>query len=421
MAPLFLLAACHVGQSAGTSRLSADSARIRFDVQHLASDALEGRGTGSRGNDSAAAYIAERFKTLKLTAPAGGFIQPFDARSAVAAHNGVAQSLKTQNVVGFIPGRDPALRAEYVVVGAHFDHLGRGAFGALDTGARDSVRNGADDNASGTAAIMELARLIRARPLRRSVAVVAFSGEELGLLGSAHFVSNAPPPFAMARAVAMLNFDMVGRVRGDRLLVFGTATAQEWPAILSAANGATQFALAQVGDGFGPSDHSSFYARNVPVLHFFSDTHEDYHRASDDAHKVNAAGIARVVRLAEAVARDVGDRDSRLTFVQGVANQTQRLAPSRAGTQAYLGSVPDMAAGDRPGLRLTGVTPGSPADRGGLKAGDIVVALGGREVTDLTTYSNALYTHKPGDEVEVVVVRGSERLTLRVTLGRRGQ
>jgi Peptidase family M28/PDZ domain len=265
---------------------------------------------------------------------------------------------------------------------------------------------------------MELARVFRAAPTRRSIAIVAFSGEELGLLGSAHFVANAPAPVVSDSIYAMLNFDMVGRVRNDRLLIFGTATATEWPSVIAAANGSTQFTLALVGDGFGPSDHSSFFARNIPVLHFFSDTHEDYHRATDDMDRINVAGIARVVRLSEAIVRDVANRDNRLTFVAATA--AARPAP-RASSQAYLGSVPDMAAGTQPGLRLTGITPGSPADRAGLKAGDLVVSLGGRAVTDLTSYSNALYAHQPGDEVEIVLMRGAERHTVRVTLGRRGQ
>jgi Zn-dependent M28 family amino/carboxypeptidase len=339
----------------------------------------------------------------------------------MAAHQAAGQpvTLRTQNVVGLIPGRDASLRNQYVVIGAHFDHLGRGSFGALDVQAQNAIRNGADDNASGTVAVLELARLLRANPTPRPIAIVAFSGEELGLLGSAHFVANPPAPVRTDSVFAMLNFDMVGRVRDDRLLVFGTGTAAEWPAVLAAANGPTQFTLSQVGDGFGPSDHSSFFARRIPVLHFFSDTHEDYHRATDDADKINVAGIARVVRLAEGVVREIANRDARLTFV--AATQTTARSEARSGPQPYLGSVPDMAAGDRPGLKLSGVTPGSPADRGGLKTGDIVVSLGGREVTDLNTYSNALYAHKPGDEVEIVVLRGSERVTLRVTLGRRGQ
>jgi hypothetical protein len=422
--PLLPLALCAVacrGAQSGVSPSGAepDTTRIRQDVAFLASDALEGRGTGTAGNDSAAAFIAARFRALRLTAPEGGFLRAFEARPAANAHQGIPAALRSQNVVAIIPGSDDLLRGQYLVLGAHFDHLGRGTFGALDPASRDAIRNGADDNASGTAALLELARLLRARPLRRSVAVVAFSGEELGLLGSAAFVASPPFPLHTDSMYAMLNFDMVGRVRNDRLLVFGTATATEWPAVIAAANTRTQFSLALVGDGFGPSDHSSFFARSIPVLHFFSDTHEDYHRATDDADKIDAGGIGRVVKLAEGIAREAGNRDGRLTFVAAAATAS-RESP-RAGSQAYLGSVPDMAAGDRPGLRLTGVTPGSPADRAGLKAGDIVVSLGGRNVSDLNTYSEALYAHQPGDEIEIVVLRGSERLTLRATLGRRGQ
>ena len=417
---LLLVAACQAASPAGSADQSAsDTARIRHDVSFLASDALEGRATGSRGNDTAAAFIARRFAALGLTAPAGGYLQKFEARSAAAAHQGVAASLRTQNVVGIVRGSDPKLSKEYVVLGAHFDHLGRGAFGALDTQSGDAIRNGADDNASGTAALLELARALRTSAPRRSIVIVAFSGEELGLLGSAHFVANLPAPLVIDSVVAMLNFDMVGRVRNDRLLVFGTATAAEWPATIAAANGTPRFTLALVPDGFGPSDHSSFFARNIPVLHFFSDTHDDYHRATDDVDRIDVSGIARVVRLSEAIVRDVANRDGRLTFVAAAASAS-RPSP-RASSQAYLGSVPDMAAGDRPGLRLTGVTPGSPADRAGLKPGDLVVSLGGRDVTDLTTYSNALYAHQPGDTIDIVVLRGAERLTLRVTLGRRGQ
>lgn len=421
LASCLVLAACHAGARATPERLATpDTARLRRDVAFLASDRLEGRGTGTAGNDSAAAYIARRFNEMGLNPPEGGLIQRFQARSAAMAH-GAQAALQTQNVVGLIPGRDPALRGAYVVLGAHFDHLGRGTFGALDPQAGNAVRNGADDNASGTSAILELARLLRTNPTRRSVAIVAFSGEELGLLGSQHFVSNPPPPFSSDSVSAMLNFDMVGRVRNGRLLVFGTGTAGEWPEILHAANSDSQFTLAFVPDGFGPSDHSSFYARRIPVLHFFSDTHEDYHRATDDLERINVAGMAQVVRLAERVVRDVADRPTPLTFQQTATGTTARSTPGRSGPQPYLGSVPDMAAGDRPGLRLTGVTPGSPADRAGLKAGDLVVRLGGQAVNDLATYSTALYAQRPGDEVDIVVERAGERLTLRVTLGTRGQ
>ena len=214
-----------------------------------------------------------------------------------------------------------------------------------------------------------------------------------------------------------INLDMVGRLRNDRLIVYGVATAPEFPGILDSANAGRVKIFAQ-GDGFGPSDQSSFYAKNIPVLFFFTDLHEDYHRATDDVDKINAAGEDTVARIAERVIRDLANRPARVTFVRAAT-----AAPATAsgeGTDVYFGSIPDMAAGDIKGERLTGITPGSPAEKGGLQAGDVVVEFGGLPVTDLTTYSQALFAHKPGDVVPVVVVRAGQRLTLSVTLGKRG-
>lgn len=427
---LSVLVACHAGAPKPRVPLEPDSAQLTEDVRYLASDALEGRATGTPGNDSARAYITRRFEGLGLVpafAPPGcaarscgaTFAQPFTARPAGAAHNGLPAELRSANVAALIPGRDPALRGQYIVLGAHFDHLGRSTFGALDPEHRDGIRNGADDNASGVAAILELARLLRAAPTRRSVAIVAFSGEELGLLGSSHFVEH--PPFPLDSVGAMLNFDMVGRLRDDKLMVYGTATATELPEIATAANTAPALRLVAIGDGTGPSDHASFYLKGLPVLHFFTDLHDDYHRASDDAEKVNAAGMARVVALAERIVRAVGDRPTPLTFVRAPVSASMGASTrSGSGSQVYLGSVPDMGAGDVKGMRLSGVRPGSPADVAGLRAGDVIVELGGRAVTDLYSYSDALYSHQPGDTVAIVVLRGAERVRAEVTLGRRG-
>jgi predicted metalloprotease with PDZ domain len=215
----------------------------------------------------------------------------------------------------------------------------------------------------------------------------------------------------------MVNFDMVGRLKNDRLIIYGVATATELPAMIERANTEPRLAIAAQGDGFGPSDHSSFYAKNIPVLHFFTDLHDDYHRASDTPEKINAAGEARVVALAERVIRDIADRPARLTYVR-VAAPVQ--ASSREGTDVYLGSIPDMAGSDTPGLRLSGVRAGSPADAGGLKAGDVIVEFAGKPVKDLYQYSDALYAHKPGDEVVIVVLRDGRRVSLTVKLGKRG-
>jgi len=445
-------------------RAMADSARLRADVAYLASDRLEGRLTGSPGNDSAAAYVARRFRALglepvvvdsadaarcagvrsaqaaprseRLAGPrsdeappaprCAGYLQRFTARVAAFAHVGKPFELPTQNVVALLPGRDPALRGQVVILGAHYDHLGRDTIFAADPRAGSVIHNGADDNASGTAAVMELARLLKANPPRRSVLLVAFSGEEEGTLGSQWFVDH--PPVPLDSVVAMLNFDMVGRLTNDRLLVYGVATADELPAIVDSANAAgPRLAVKALGDGDGPSDHATFYSRGLPVLHFFTDQHADYHAATDDADKINAAGEARVVTLALGVARAVADRPARLTFKRTAPRRVAGGPESASGPRPYLGSVPDMAGDGESGLRLSGVTPGSPADKAGMKGGDVIVQLDGKPVKDLYTYSDALYAHKPGDVVSIVVLRAPatgaapERVTLSVTLGRRGE
>jgi Peptidase family M28/PDZ domain len=442
----------------------ADSVRIRADIAYLADDRLEGRLTGSPGNDSAAAYIVRRFRALGLQpivvdptdsarcasvrttlgpsavrdhGPSAGadepprrcglsFEQRFVARVQAFAHAGRPFELPTRNVVALVPGRDPALRGQVLVLGAHYDHLGRDRTWAQDPAAGDAIRNGADDNASGTAAVMELARLVAAHPLKRSVVVVAFSGEEEGTLGSQWFVDHSPVP--LDSVVAMLNFDMVGRLTNDRLLVYGVGTAKELPGMIDTANArGPRLAIKTLPDGVGPSDHAPFYLKDLPVLHFFTDQHADYHAATDDVERINAGGEARVVDLALAVARTIGDRPARLTFTRTAPPRTAMGPESATGVRPYLGSVPDMSADSAGGLRLSGVTPGSPADVGGLRAGDVIVQFGDKAVTDLYSYTDALYAHKPGDVVSVVVLRRAsagaapERLTLSVTLGRRGE
>ena len=440
-----------IGPTSLSDRSDGDTVLLRRDINYLASDALEGRLTGTPGNDSAAAYIARRYELLGLriagdtasrdcipvgslakslekqtgsqvsleardgTACPAPYLQPFAARSVAAAHAGLDSALPTQNVVALVPGTDPALKSQYLVIGAHFDHLGRSPFNSMDPGAGNAIRHGADDNASGTAAVMELARLFARKPARRSIIFANFSGEELGLLGSQYFVEHSPVP--LESVDAMLNFDMVGRMRDNKLIVYGVATATEMSAIVDSANVAPEISVTALGDGYGPSDQSSFYAEGIPVLHFFTDLHEDYHRATDVASKIDVADEARVVNFAERIARAIANRPARLTYV--------RSAPPRPMTQgdgngAYFGSVPDMSAADIVGVRLMGVTPGSPADRAGVRKGDVVVEFGGMEVKDLYQYTDALRAHKPGDEVKVVVERDGKRVTLAARLGSRG-
>ena len=351
-----------------------------------------------------------------------------------AAHQGAHVSLGTdvretradaRNVVGVLPGSDPMLRDEYVIVGAHFDHLGFGGEGSLAPDARE-VHNGADDNASGTAALIEIARALAAGPHPdRSVIFLAFTGEERGLWGSAHFV--AEPTIDLESAVAMLNLDMVGRVDGDALTVFGFGTAAEWDAIVDEANAtlSTPLAIAKAPDGYGPSDHSSFYAEGIPVLHFFSNTHADYHRPSDDWPKINGEGIQRVVALTADITRRIAAGGPEAVALTAI--QQERPAPgatasssssSSSGYGPYLGTIPDMTPRDF-GLRITGVREGSPAEEGGLRSGDVVVEFDGREITDIYAYTYALRDKQPGDAVKVVVERDGKRLAFNAVLGQR--
>jgi len=405
------ISACRPADPARIGTTLPDSVAIKRDIAFLADDRLEGRATGSAGNNTAAAYLMRRYKALGLAASA----QPFTAHPP--ARNGTPPALPTQNIYAILPGTDASLRDEYVVVGAHFDHLGRGTQGALDPEAGSAIRNGADDNASGTAAVLALARRFAQHRARRSMLFVNFTGEELGLLGSEWFVNH--PPVPLDHVQAMLNFDMVGRLRNDKLIVYGVATATELPAALDSANAGLGFRLSPVGDGFGPSDQSSFYAKNVPVLHFFTDVHPDYHRATDDADRIDVGGEARVIEFAERVARSLADRRARLTFTRAPAT-AGALTSTRDGVRAYFGSVPEMGASDVVGMQLSGVSPGSPADKAGLKAGDVVVEFGGKQVKDIYGYTDAMGAFKPGDVVAVVFLRGGQRMTVSVTLGKRG-
>lgn len=328
---------------------------------------------------------------------------------------------EARNVVGLLPGASPTLRDEYVIVGAHYDHLGLGGEGSLAPD-EQSVHNGADDNASGTAAVVEAARtLVEGRRPDRSILFMAFTGEERGLWGSAHFVRE--PTIDLGSVVAMLNLDMVGRVVNDEVTVFGVGTAAEWDQVLDAANSslAAPLTLAKAPDGYGPSDHSSFYGEGIPVLHFFSNTHEDYHRPEDDWEKINVDGLVRVTELTARVASRLASGGADAVALTPVVQEQPAPATassSSSGYGAYLGTIPDMTPRDF-GLRLTGVREGSPAAIAGLQAGDVVVEFDGNPVADIYAYTYALQARSVGDEVTIVVEREGERLTVTAVLGER--
>ena len=313
-----------------------------------------------------------------------------------------------KNVIAVVEGSGPRAD-EAIVIGAHYDHLG---FGGPGSAAPDSneVHNGADDNASGTAVLLEVARQLAAREtkLPRRVVFIAFTGEERGLLGSAHYIKN--PVFPLENTVAMINMDMVGRLQDNQLIVNGVDTAKQFSAWLDVLNAETGFELIKKSGGFGPSDHASFYAKQIPVLHFFTGSHEDYHRPSDDADKLDIAGMRRVTQLVASLTEKIAVTDARPEY-----QETERNVVTRGGTRPYFGSIPDFSH-NTPGYALAGVAKDSPADRAGIEGGDIVIQFGDNNIGNLEDIDSALRKYKAGDKVPVTVQRGDEKLTLEVTL-----
>lgn len=315
-----------------------------------------------------------------------------------------------KNVVGVLEGQGP-LKEQTIVIGAHFDHLGYGGEGSLAPNSKE-IHNGADDNASGTAGLLEIARRLgqRSEPLPRRILFLAFNGEERGLLGANEYVEN--PLYPLEETVAMFNMDMIGRLTDNKLTVFGTGTSSKWENYLDAGIAGTDLELIKKTEGFGPSDHAAFYGKKIPVLHFFSGIHDDYHRPGDDWEKLNVAGMASVVDLLEKVVVETalaGDRPDYL-HIAGAASL------ARSGSRPYFGSIPDFGK-EVAGYAISGVSPESPADKGGLKGGDVIIELGGRKIGGLDDFDLALRDFPPGGQVVVVVEREKEKISLKVTLG----
>ncbi len=315
------------------------------------------------------------------------------------------------NVLALLPGSDPALSGEAVVVGAHYDHLGYGGEGSGSL-APDvhAAHLGADDNASGTAGMLEIARRMVAAKPARTMVFAAFSGEEEGLLGSNHFIQH--PPLPKDTIVAMVNLDMVGRPKpGPALTIGGYGTAAQWPGLVEKLNANHHLKLSTNKGGFGASDHSSFYAADIPVLFLFTGAHEDYHRPSDTADRINYPGMVEVVGFGADLTLRVADLPQRPTF-QKVADEG---AGERRGFKVRTGAIPEYGF-EGPGVKLSGARGGSPADKAGLKAGDIVLRFGDRDIRNIYDYMYALGDHKAGETVVLKVQRGKRTLELPVTL-----
>jgi hypothetical protein len=330
-------------------------------------------------------------------------------------------AIPTRNVIGVLEGAGPRAR-ETVIVGAHYDHLGRGGIGSGSLASLSSeIHNGADDNASGTAMVIEIARRLAARrdPLPRRVVFMAFSGEERGLLGSKYYVDH--PIFPLASTVMMVNFDMVGRLNSrDELTMIGTGTSPGVEAVVDALGRSAGLTIKKANgltDGFGGSDHQSFYAKDIPVLFAFTGIHSDYHRPSDDSDRINYGGMARIADYCELLVLDLVRRPQRPAFAK-LAPPSRRgqseQPPSMPGVS--LGVMPDYGDESKQGMKLSGVREGGPAARAGLKGGDSIVEIGGKPIGTIYDYMESLKRYKSGDKVEVVVKREGKDVRLQVDL-----
>ncbi|MFM8980586.1 MAG: M28 family peptidase [Planctomycetia bacterium] len=348
----------------------------------------------------------ERLETASCQAQGACSLEGVEVELTTAL--GRTQQANTANVVGFLPGSDPALAREVVIVGAHHDHVGMGSGGASLGGpkARGVVHNGADDNGSGTVALLELAEWFGApaHRTRRSLLFLSFSGEELGLLGSQHYVEH--PLLPLADTVAMVNLDMVGRSQGGKLEVGGVGTARGLQDLVAAANRELGLSLTWDPQGEAPSDSTSFFQKKIPVLFMFTGLHDDYHRPSDDVEKVNFPDLLRITRLTAEVVRTLADRDERLQYTD----------PPRPARRPRLGITPGREADPR-GVPVAGVAPGGPAATAGLQAGDVLLALAGQAVRTLQDLQEVLRKLEPGKAVPLRLLRDGKELAVDVVLG----
>jgi hypothetical protein len=374
---------------------------LQNDIDFLASDQLEGRETGTEGAVQAAKFLAKRFEEIGLE-PKGtdGYFQEFSFSPRINPH--VAPSddstkITARNVIGFIDNKAP----NTIILGAHFDHLGYGDENSLYKG-DSSIHNGADDNASGVAAMLLLAEELSGRNINNNYLFIGFSGEEKGLFGSNYYSKN--PTIDLEKVNYMINMDMVGRLNEENALAInGTGTSPSWNEVVDDI-GIDTLKLITSESGIGPSDHTSFYLKDIPVLHFFTGQHEDYHKPSDDADKINYEGIYVVTAYIDSLITRL-DENEKLTFTK-----TKDESKDTPRFTVTLGVVPDYMF-DGNGMRIDGVSEDKPAMKAGLLAGDIVVQLGEIEVTDMMSYMKALSEFKKGDATEVIVKRGEEKLT----------
>lgn len=380
---------------------------LRVDVVYLASDYLEGRETGKEGEQLAAEYIAGRFEEIGLSPKGSGgtYFQSFDFQYNPNPHGSNGGEARTgKNVAGYLDNG-----ADYtVIIGAHYDHLGYGLFGSRNAG-EPAIHNGADDNASGVAAMLRLAEYLKqGNATGNNYLFLGFSGEEMGLFGSKHYVGS--PTVDLSSANYMINMDMVGRLNEEKVLAInGAGTSPAWKEVLEQIDVAG-ISAKTTDSGIGPSDHTSFYLKDIPVLHFFTGQHTDYHKPVDDAHLINFEGLKDVTDYIIALIEKLDDR-GKLEFTE-TKEEESRQRPARF--KVSLGVMPDYVYQGE-GMRIDGVLDGRAAAKAGIKDGDVIIRIGDTEVTDIYSYMEGLSKFEEGDKTIVVVKRGEEEMEFAVT------
>jgi len=382
--------------------------KIQDDVSFLADDKLEGRATGTDGERAAANYIAKRFEALGLEGKGtDGYFQDFKFKPKTDPHSEVKytninsdSTITGRNVLGFKDNN----ASQTIVIGAHYDHLGYGDEGSLYRGDDKHIHNGADDNASGVAVMLNLASKLNEANTNNNYLFMAFSGEEMGLLGSNYFVKNAT--INTQDINYMLNMDMVGRLKVDSTLaVYGVGTSPYFKQVIHSSN--STFKLVENESGVGPSDHTSFYLNDIPVLHFFTGQHEDYHKPGDDSEKLNYGGMQAISNYIFNIISDLDD-NGELAFKK-TKNESEETPRFKVG----LGVVPDYLY-DGKGMRIDGVSEDKPAIKAGLLKGDVVIQLGDSTVVDMMSYMRALSVFDTGSKAKVIVKRNGENIEVEV-------
>lgn len=381
---------------------------IKWHIKYLSSDKLKGRGTGTQEELTSANYISKNFGKLKLEMKGniGSYYYSFSFKKSKSPHDTIGgATVQGLNVVGYLDN----LAENTVVIGAHYDHLGMGKdHNSLDANPEGKIHNGADDNASGTAGVLELARYFSQnnRKEKFNFLFICFSGEELGLFGSKKYCEN--PTIDFSSVNYMINMDMIGRLADstNKLIIYGVGTSADWVPVLDKTN--PGFSLKKDSAGIGPSDQTSFYLKNIPVLHFFTGQHSDYHKPSDDWQKVNFKGEKKVLDYIIKVIEET-ENLPKMKFLE-----TKSPDQGKSSFKVTMGVMPDYTFEGK-GLRIDGVTDGKPASKAGLLKGDIVIKMGDEIINDINDYMKALSKFSKSDTADVVILREGKELQKKVT------